>query len=227
MSERRIGRAAFLSVVGIGGLGLLAGDRIASVFSGPLGVAGAVVPQGLKDILPIGGWRIYAINPPWPEFHPAHYRLEVTGHVRNPVSLSWDDLMNLPTARQTTDFHCVTGWTVGGVRWQGVRLQTIWDMVEPLPEARYANFVSLEEPYVDTLSLRQTTLADVMLAHHMDDAPLTRAHGAPVRLVIPEMYGYKNVKWLTRIELVPKLAPGFWEVNGYDVDAWVGRSNGY
>ena len=66
-----------------------------------------------------------------------------------------------------------------------------------------------------------------MLAHHMDDAPLTRAHGAPVRLVIPEMYGYKNVKWLTRIELVPKLVPGFWEVNGYDVDAWVGRSNGY
>ena len=201
MSERRIGRAAFLSVVGIGGLGLLAGDRIASVFSGPLGVAGSVVPQGLKDILPIGGWRIYAINPPWPEFHPAQYRLEVTGHVRRPVSLSWDDLMNLPSARQTTDFHCVTGWTVGGVRWQGVRLQTIWDMVEPLPDARYANFVSLEL--------------------------LTRAHGAPIRLVIPEMYGYKNVKWLSKIELVPKLTPGYWEQNGYDIDAWVGRSNGY
>jgi DMSO/TMAO reductase YedYZ molybdopterin-dependent catalytic subunit len=66
-----------------------------------------------------------------------------------------------------------------------------------------------------------------MLAHHMDGAPLTRAHGAPLRLVIPEMYGYKNVKWLSRIELVPKLVPGFWEQNGYDIDAWVGRSNGY
>ena len=77
-----------------------------------------------------------------------------------------------------------------------MRLQTIWDMVEPLPEARYANFVSLEEPYVDTLSLRQTTLPNVMLAHQMDGSLLTRAHGAPVRLVIPEMYGYKNVKWL-------------------------------
>ena len=58
-------------------------------------------------------------------------------------------------------------------------------------------------------------------------APLTRAHGAPVRLVIPEMYGYKNVKWLSKIELVPKLVPGYWEQNGYDIDAWVGRSNGY
>ena len=53
------------------------GSRASS--PGPLGAAGSVVPQGLKDILPIGGWRIYAINPPWPEFHPAQYRLEVTG----------------------------------------------------------------------------------------------------------------------------------------------------
>jgi DMSO/TMAO reductase YedYZ molybdopterin-dependent catalytic subunit len=222
-----MGRAAFLSVVGLGAVGLLAGNRISSTLSRPLGAAGSVVPQGLKDILPIGGWRIYAINPPWPEFHPAKYRLEVTGHVRKPLTLSWDDLMSLPSARQTTDFHCVTGWTVGGVHWQGVRLQTIWDLVEPLHEAKYANFVSLEEPYVDTLSLLQTTLPNVMLAHHMDGAPLTRAHGAPVRLVIPEMYGYKNVKWLSKIELVPKLAPGYWEQNGYDIDAWVGRSNGY
>jgi DMSO/TMAO reductase YedYZ molybdopterin-dependent catalytic subunit len=48
-----------------------------------------------------------------------------------------------------------------------------------------------------------------------------------MRLVIPEMYGYKNVKWLTRIELVPRLQTGYWEQRGYDVDAWVGRSNGY
>jgi DMSO/TMAO reductase YedYZ molybdopterin-dependent catalytic subunit len=113
------------------------------------------------------------------------------------------------------------------VHWRGVRLQTLWDMVEPLPTARYANFVSLERGYVDTLSIEQSTLPDVMLAHTMNGQPLSRAHGSPMRLVIPEMYGYKNVKWLHRIELVPKLEPGFWEQNGYDVDAWVGRSNGY
>ena len=66
-----------------------------------------------------------------------------------------------------------------------------------------------------------------MLGHSMDGQPLSRAHGAPMRLVIPEMYGYKNVKWLTRIDLVQTLNPGFWEQRGYDVDAWVGRSNGY
>jgi DMSO/TMAO reductase YedYZ molybdopterin-dependent catalytic subunit len=227
MSERRMGRATFLSVIGLGGLGLLAGGRISSALSGPLGAAGSVLPQGVKDLLPVGGWRIYAINPPWPTFDQRRYRLEVTGHVQKPVSLTWDEVAALPSEQQTTDFHCVTGWSVGGVHWQGIRLQTLWDMVQPLPEVRYVNFVSLERPYIDTLSLDQTTLSQVMLAHHMDGAPLSRAHGAPLRLVIPEMYGYKNVKWLTRVELVPKLVPGYWEQNGYDVDAWVGRSNGY
>jgi len=60
----------------------------------------------------------------------------------------------------------------------------------------------------------------------MDGKPLPRPHGAPVRLVMPEMYGYKSVKWVNRLELT-KVAPwGYWEQNGYDVDAWIGRSNG-
>ena len=75
--------------------------------------------------------------------------------------------------------------------------------------------------------MKQTTMPNVMLAHSMDGKPLSQAHGSPMRLVIPEMYGYKGVKWLTRIDLVPKLEPGFWEQRGYDMDAWVGRSNGY
>ena len=65
-----------------------------------------------------------------------------------------------------------------------------------------------------------------MLAYEMDGKPLPREHGAPLRLIIPEMYGYKNVKWLAGIGLVPKPLPGYWEELGYDQDAWVGRSNG-
>jgi DMSO/TMAO reductase YedYZ molybdopterin-dependent catalytic subunit len=187
---------------------------------------GAVVPNALRSLVP-DGWRIYSVNPPWPSFDPASYRLQVTGAVEHPLSLSWDEVLALPQARQTTDFHCVTGWTVGGVHWQGVRLQDLWDRAKPTSKAKYANFVSLEQPYVDSLSMRQTTMPNVMLAHSMDNLPLTQAHGAPMRLVIPEMYGYKGVKWLTRIDLVPKLEQGFWEQRGYDVDAWVGRSNGY
>lgn len=66
-----------------------------------------------------------------------------------------------------------------------------------------------------------------MLAWEMDGKPLAREHGAPVRVVIPEMYGYKNVKWVAEINLVPQPASGYWENLGYDRNAWVGRSNGY
>jgi DMSO/TMAO reductase YedYZ molybdopterin-dependent catalytic subunit len=65
-----------------------------------------------------------------------------------------------------------------------------------------------------------------MLAVDMDGKPLSAAHGAPVRVVMPQMYGYKSVKWVNRIEVRRDLVPGFWETNGYDSDAWIGRSNG-
>jgi DMSO/TMAO reductase YedYZ molybdopterin-dependent catalytic subunit len=86
-------------------------------------------------------------------------------------------------------------------------------------------FVSAEHPYVDTLTLAQAGFADAMLAYEMDGKPLRREHGAPVRVVIPEMYGYKNVKWVERIVVGDQVEPGYWEQRGYDVDAWVGRSN--
>ena len=113
------------------------------------------------------------------------------------------------------------------VRWGGVRLNDVLALASPKPTAHALEFVSAEIPYVDSLTTHQAGLHDVMLAYEMDGKPLPRVHGAPVRLVIPEMYGYKNVKWLKGINLVPRPSPGFWEVRGYDVDAWVGRSNGY
>ena len=69
-------------------------------------------------------------------------------------------------------------------------------------------------------------LADVMLALDMDGKPLSRPHGAPARVVMPQMYGYKSVKWVTRIEVRTDVLPGYWEQHGYDADAWLGRSNG-
>ena len=96
----------------------------------------------------------------------------------------------------------------------------------PLPHAHALQFVSAEQPYVDYLTLHQARLPQVMLAYEMDGKPLPRVHGAPLRLVIPEMYGYKNVKWVAEVNLVSQAGSGYWENLGYDRDAWVGRSNG-
>jgi len=135
--------------------------------------------------------------------------------------------LTLPKAEQVSTFHCVTGWTVKNVHWGGVRFQQLFDLVQPLPSATAVRFVSLEQPYEDSLTLDQLRLPDAMLALELGGQPLSRPHGSPARVILPEMYGYKGVKWLTKMEFVAKQPRGYWEQHGYDQNAWVGRSNGY
>lgn len=220
---RRYGRGAFLAVVA-GGLSSLAWATKASNVFSPVTSS---FSQLLGNLFPIGGWRIYTISGSMPDFDPKVWRLEIGGLVRKPVSLDYDALRALPRAEQISTFHCVTGWTVTNVHWAGVRFKHLFELVDPLPSARAIRFDSLEIPYNDSLTVEQALLPEVMLAYEMDGAPLSRPHGSPARVVIPEMYGYKGVKWLTKMEFLPSQPVGYWEGLGYDQNAWVGRSNGY
>jgi len=220
---RPYGRRAFLGLSAAGFTSFLWAGPASRIFA-PLTSA---FSQMLADVLPVGGWRIYTISGSMPIFDPSQWRLQIDGLVRRPVSLTYDELRALPRAHQVSNFHCVTGWSVDGVRWAGIRLQQLLRLVDPLPSAHAIRFVSAEEPYDDSLTLEQALLPNVMLALEMDGQPLSRPHGAPARIVIPEMYGYKGVKWLARMELVAKQPTGYWEGLGYDQNAWVGRSNGY
>ena len=117
------------------------------------------------------------------------------GLVGKPLSLSYDELRSLPRAEQVSTFHCVTGWTVKNVHWAACASGRARRGCSVESRARVAVRVGREA--VRRLSdLQQARLHDVMLAYEMDGKPLPRDHGAPLRLVIPEMYGYKNVKWL-------------------------------
>ena len=219
MDDRLIGRGAFLGLLGAGALGLVWGRNMADA-------AGRLLPDFVPLLGSSEGWRIYTIGDRIPSIDPVSYRLKVEGLVQRPLSLSLDDLRALPSAQQVSDFHCVTGWSVHDVQWTGVRFQDLLAEAGPKPQARWLRFVSDEVPYTDVLSVQQALLPDAMLALDMDGAPLSKAHGAPVRVVMPQMYGYKNVKWVTRIEVRRDFVPGFWETHGYDSDAWIGRSNG-
>lgn len=222
---RRLGRAGFLGIVGAGVATLFFGDeisRITSAVTKPFADA-----TGLSRIVPSGGWRIYTVAATMPTFDRSTWRLRVDGLVGRPLELSYDELLALPKAEQVSTFHCVTGWIVDDVHWGGVRFRDLLAKADPLPAAHAAHFVSAEVPYDDYLTLDDLKLPDVMLAYEMDGRPLLQEHGAPVRVVIPDMYGYKNVKWVDRISLVPAEGYGYWEQRGYDIDAWVGRSNGY
>ena len=219
MNDRLIGRAGFLGIVGAGVAGLFYGRQAQDFF-------GRVVPKQVSAIVPTSGWRIYTIGDGLPNLQPASYRLAVGGLVGKLQAFSLDDLRGLPQAQQVSDFHCVTGWTVKNVQWTGFRVEHLLDQVQPAAHAHALRFVSAEPGYHDSLTLDQARLPDVMLAYEMDGTPLSRPHGAPLRLVIPEMYGYKNVKWVSRIEVLARPTAGYWEQHGYDANAWVGRSNG-
>ena len=220
--ERRYGRAVFLGTVATGLSSLLWARPLWSRVSHAAGPLESLVP-----LVPAGGWRIYTVAATMPRFDPATWRLRIGGRVARPAVLSYDELRALPHAAEVRDFHCVTGWTVHGVHWRGVRVRDLLDHVGASPAAGGVRFVSAEQPYVDSLTMQQALLPDVLLAWEMNGQPLPREHGAPIRLVMPEMYGYKNVKWVEGIDVVAHADNGYWENLGYDRDAWVGRSNGY
>ena len=218
---RTYGRRGFLTVTAVGLSSLLWGEPVWRALGG--------LRQPIMNVLPPAifpnGWRIYTVASTMPRFDPATWRLGIGGLVDRPLSLSYDELRALPRAEQVSTFHCVTGWTVKNVHWAGVRFRDLLAPASPQAGGAVLSFVSAEKPYVDTLTLAQAQLPDVMLAYEMDGKPLPREHGAPVRVVIPEMYGYKGVKWVEHIDVVAEAEPGYWEQRGYDTDAWVGHSN--
>ncbi|HEX3614962.1 MAG TPA: molybdopterin-dependent oxidoreductase [Solirubrobacteraceae bacterium] len=216
--SKPIGRRTVLSILGLGALGTLFGS---SAQTGISNLLDSVHAGGVASLLPGGGqFTIYTITNGYPAA-PADYRLRVDGLVRRPLSLAVGDLQSLPATRLTRDFQCVTGWSVADVHWVGVRLVDLADHAGADPAAAAFRFTSFDGLYTESLTLAQAHETGAIAAYSMLGAPVTREHGGPVRLYVPDMFGYKSIKWLSRIELVTQAQPGYWEQNGYPVDAWI------
>jgi DMSO/TMAO reductase YedYZ molybdopterin-dependent catalytic subunit len=210
--------------------GIVFGARVQEVVQRALLPLTLHDPTGLSDLLPVAGrFRIYSVTGDLPSRADADYRLAVDGLVDTPLTLTMDDLRHaLPQTSITRDFQCVTGWRVLDVPWVGVRLATVLDRAGVAPTATHVVFHSFDGEYTESLSLEQARRDDVLVAHTLEGDPLSSEHGGPARLYVAPMYGYKSCKWLERIEVVDHLDGdgGYWEDLGYDLDAWVGASNG-
>lgn len=168
-----------------------------------------------------GDFRINTVERPTPAVDPAAFRLVVDGAVERPLTLTLPEVQGIAPVKQVSDFHCVEGWGVDNVRWEGVRFQTLAELVGPKPDAGFVTFYSEGDIYKDSLSLSQAMLPDVLLAYSMWEKPLEEKHGYPLRLVMPRMYGYKGPKWLKRVEFVSYRETGYWERRGWQIDAWI------
>ena len=130
-------------------------------------------------------------------------QIAIRGDVDVPVTIG-PELAALRRVEQVSDFHCVTTWTKRHLRWGGFRFRDVFEaIVKPKAAPRPgANLVVLrsQDGYEESLPLEDLLAPDVLLADQLGGEPLSVAHGAPLRLVAPAHYGYKNVKHLRSVE---------------------------
>ncbi|MEU9801168.1 molybdopterin-dependent oxidoreductase [Streptomyces sp. NPDC051000] len=227
MSGAPVGRRLVLGMLGLGAAGLVAAPHLQRGLEAALGAAADKDPTGLTALLPNGGgFRYYSVASSVPERSPADYRLRVDGLVERPGTYDLDALRRLPQTRVVRDVQCVTGWRVPATPFEGVPVFRLLDAAGVRPEGRAIRFSCFDGTYTESLTLSQARRADVMVALRMRDEPLSHAHGGPARLYVAPMYFYKSAKWLSGITVTRDVEPGYWERLGYDVDAWVGTSNG-
>jgi DMSO/TMAO reductase YedYZ molybdopterin-dependent catalytic subunit len=222
-----VGRRIVLGMLVAGAAGIAFGGPLQQGLTSVLAPLTARDPSGLSSLLPTGnGFRIYSVVGFLPRRTRSAYRLRVTGLVDTPLDLTYDDVRALPRTRLVRDFQCVTGWRVDDVPWTGVRLSELLEAAGVQADGRAITFRSFDGAYTESLTLRQARRDDILVAYEMFDEPITSAHGGPVRLYVAPMYGYKSCKWLDEIVVTSEVQPGYWEKRGYDIDAWIGRSNG-
>ena len=156
-----------------------------------------------------------------PKFDRESWDLRVFGLVEDPITMSYDQLLELPATRIVADIHCVTGWSKLDTIWEGVLFRDLMKMVEVKPNAMFV-MVHCEQGFTTNVPLGVLMDDDVLLAYRYNDLPLPPEHGHPLRLVVPKKYFWKSAKWVRGLEMMAQDRLGFWEVRGYhnDADPW-------
>jgi DMSO/TMAO reductase YedYZ molybdopterin-dependent catalytic subunit len=226
MDGTPVGRRVFLGILGVGAVGVAFGAKAQDWLERTVSPLVAKDGTGISAFLPIGRFRIYTVTNELPAKSKADYRLRVEGLVDAPYVLTYDEILAMPPVHLTRDFQCVTGWRVNDVKWKGVLLRDFLDRAGVQPNGKAIRFKSFDGTYTESLTMEQARRKDVIVAYKLEGNDISRAHGGPVRLYVAPMYGYKSIKWLDVIEVTDKVYPGYWQHYGYDVDGWVGRSNG-
>jgi DMSO/TMAO reductase YedYZ molybdopterin-dependent catalytic subunit len=178
-------------------------------------------------------------NPDSPEYQAmvanqfADWKLKISGLVEKPMELSLADLRAMPARTQITRHDCVEGWSCIG-KWKGVQLARVLEMVKLKPETKYLVFVCADElektldgtgRYYESHGLEDAFHPQTILAYELNGETLPVAHGAPLRLRVERMLGYKMPKYIMEIQAVDSYAKfgnghgGFWEDRGYE---WYG-----
>lgn len=222
--DRLIARRRFMKQAGAGAAVVAFGGALWIVSDELTATARAETRSDGRPRLPPGQHVISRLKPMGGDVgdpNPAHFRLRVHGEVEHPMTLDFHQLLALPRVEQSADVHCVTRWTALGIRWTGVRLSEIAKRAKITQRARHVIFEAAHG-YTSNIPIHEALKPNVLVAYRIDGHAMPRAHGSPVRAVVPDRYFWKSAKWLTSIKFTQRDEPGYWERRGYDnnADPW-------
>ncbi|MCH8311567.1 MAG: molybdopterin-dependent oxidoreductase [Nitrospinae bacterium] len=153
-----------------------------------------------------------------------HWRLTIKGKVDHPLTLDYRQILARPSVKRIITMNCignpVGGRAIGTAAWQGISLKDLLDTADP---HFFSNTLILraEDGYYESIPLRKARHPGAMLAYKMNGKPLTLNHGFPLRLLIPGLYGIKQMKWIVEIEVADHRPKGYWHKKGWSKQAKV------
>jgi DMSO/TMAO reductase YedYZ molybdopterin-dependent catalytic subunit len=178
----------------------------------------SVVHENAQERTPPGQY----LTEKWPVLHYGGvprikldtWSFRIWGEVEQEVTLTWDEMMALPTGEFQNDIHCVTRWSKLDNTWEGIAIGEVMKRVALKPSASHV-LVHSYGGYTTNLPLAEFLDDDVLLATKHNGEDLTPDHGWPMRLVVPKLYFWKSAKWVRGFEFLSRDQAGFWEMFGY------------
>lgn len=224
ISRRRVMRTVGYSVLAIGiyDIGKTLLGSWLERGAGRVRAGNGVFPEieGLAlEITPNRDFYVVSKNPFDPEVDSRRWQLQISGLVERPFSITFDELKALPSVDQYSTLCCISndvgGDLIGNALWRGVRLKDLLETAGVKPEA-VDIVLRASDDYSDSLPVSKALAEGNILVYEMNGEPLSISHGFPVRLIVPGIYGKKNVKWITGISAVSYDYKGFWQARGWD-----------
>ncbi|MEM0038167.1 MAG: sulfite oxidase-like oxidoreductase [Zestosphaera sp.] len=171
---------------------------------------GEGLPPGQKAIPNFIIYRILG----QPDVDVVKWRLRVGGEVSSPTTYTYEELLEMSSMSYVSDFHCVTGWSVRNVAWEGIPLRRLISEVNPSKEVSWV-FVRSLDNYTTVIPYSDFNDERAILALKVNGRPLSVEQGFPARIFIPHLYGWKSAKWVTEIIFTREYKDGYWEALGY------------
>jgi DMSO/TMAO reductase YedYZ molybdopterin-dependent catalytic subunit len=142
------------------------------------------------------------------------YTLSVGGLVEKDYRFSWQEILAMPKSKIDCRLTSVSGWSVRA-DWEGIQWNDFLKCISVHLEANHVRFSTVGGGYTTVVRCKDLENPRVLLAYGVNGAPIELEYGGPLRMVIPNLWGYKSCKWLGQVDFIEQMEGGYWEDRGY------------